>query len=241
MATTTLYPTHDTYVDSANPTTNYDSSANLRMSPSKRAWLKFDLSGIPANSYITSATLHMYMYIFSWDYSDLNYNLQRSANTSWDESTLTWNNAPNADVSPTTTATIYHAGGSTTSEYYLDVKSDINDMIVEGNTAISWRISSADSNANEWGCFSHENDSLIYLTVNYVSGTVDTVTTTGSSTWTCPAGVTTVDVHAWGAGGGGMGGYGSIKTGIFGGDGGGGGAYSKKEGLLCNSLYRLHC
>ena len=40
-----------------------------------------------------------------------------------------------------------------------------------------------------------------------------------SGTWTCPAGVTSIDIECYGGGGGGD---------IFAGAGGGGGAYSKK-------------
>lgn len=50
----------------------------------------------------------------------------------------------------------------------------------------------------------------------------DTITST--QTWTCPAGVTSVDVECWGGGGGGGGAYGSSNSG----GGGGGGAYSEK-------------
>lgn len=50
----------------------------------------------------------------------------------------------------------------------------------------------------------------------------------GNYSWTCPAGVTTIDVECWGAGGGG-GGSGSATGG--GGSGGGSGAYVKKIGI----------
>lgn len=50
-----------------------------------------------------------------------------------------------------------------------------------------------------------------------------TDTYTASDTWTCPAGVTSVDVECWGGGGGG---YAGSDTG-----GAGGGAYSKKTGI----------
>lgn len=55
-----------------------------------------------------------------------------------------------------------------------------------------------------------------------IFGTTETFTS--STTWTCPAGVTSVDAEVWGAGGGG-GGDGSVNVG---GSGGGGGAYSKE-------------
>lgn len=55
-----------------------------------------------------------------------------------------------------------------------------------------------------------------------------TYTADGTYTWTCPEGVTSVQVECWGAGGGG--GRGGIYAGQ-GGDGGGGGAYSKKNSV----------
>ena len=54
----------------------------------------------------------------------------------------------------------------------------------------------------------------------------DTYTTAGSNTWTCPAGVTSVQGEAWGAGGSPLS---PSPTGARG--GGGGGAYSLKSGI----------
>ena len=56
--------------------------------------------------------------------------------------------------------------------------------------------------------------------------TTDTYTSTGSNTWTCPAGVTSVQAEVWGAGGSPQS---PSPTGARG--GGGGGAYSLKSGL----------
>ena len=55
------------------------------------------------------------------------------------------------------------------------------------------------------------------------SQTTQTITTTGTGTFTVPAGVTTIIVEVWGAGGSG----GGNSSGSDGGGGGGGGAYSK--------------
>jgi hypothetical protein len=51
---------------------------------------------------------------------------------------------------------------------------------------------------------------------------------TSSSTWTCPAGVTSIQVEAYGAGGGG--GFGGLSN-RYGGGGGGGGGYSKNTSI----------
>jgi hypothetical protein len=68
---------------------------------------------------------------------------------------------------------------------------------------------------------------LMLLTgLNAFGQTVQTITTTG--TWTCPLGVTSVQVECWGAGGGG-----GAATGLTGraGGGGGGGSYVKNTTL----------
>ncbi|MFM7106188.1 MAG: hypothetical protein ACKOW8_11750 [Flavobacteriales bacterium] len=49
---------------------------------------------------------------------------------------------------------------------------------------------------------------LVILNVVLYSQSPSTFSTPGSYTWTCPAGVTTVQVEVWGAGGGGGNGLG---------------------------------
>jgi len=74
------------------------------------------------------------------------------------------------------------------------------------------------------------------LTFLLIFGTTDTYTS--NNTWTCPAGVTSVDVECWGGGGGGGG---SSGIGKYPG-GGGGGAYSKKTGIAVTPTtgYTVH-
>ena len=65
---TTLFATADTYVSSATPNTNYGTAADLQVSLSgtiptavfKRTLLAFDLSELPANAEILTATLRLY-------------------------------------------------------------------------------------------------------------------------------------------------------------------------------------
>ncbi len=70
--------------------------------------------------------------------------------------------------------------------------------------------------------------------------TVPDFTTTGLSTWTAPAGVTSITVYAWGGGGGGGGGKGGLLGGPAGG-GGGSGAYSIYTNLTVvpGSIYNI--
>lgn len=64
--------------------------------------------------------------------------------------------------------------------------------------------------------------------VSFSQGQTTTPFTT-SGTWTCPAGVTSIQVEAYGAGGGG--GYGGTTVNKQGGGGGGGGGYSKNTSI----------
>lgn len=57
------------------------------------------------------------------------------------------------------------------------------------------------------------------------------VSATGSGTWTCPAGVTSIQVECWGAGGGGGGGTAYSSTSYSGSGGGGGGEYAAEPAL----------
>ena len=68
--------------------------------------------------------------------------------------------------------------------------------------------------------------SLIFVTFSQGQTTAPFTT---SGTWTCPAGVTSIQVEAYGAGGGG--GYGGTTTNRQGGGGGGGGGYSKNTSI----------
>jgi len=72
-------------------------------------------------------------------------------------------------------------------------------------------------------------DKRIELAINDYAGDIgdNTETFLASGTWTCPAGVTSIQIECWGAGGGGGGNYTIDAKGA--GGGGGGGAYSKKN------------
>ena len=69
------------------------------------------------------------------------------------------------------------------------------------------------------------NQSLITVNVTIAGATVAVLTFTNSTTWICPAGVTSVQVDCWGGGGGG-GGSGVTASGTAGAGGGGGGAFA---------------
>jgi 2',3'-cyclic-nucleotide 2'-phosphodiesterase/3'-nucleotidase/5'-nucleotidase len=93
-----LAPIADAQVASGNPTTNYGTSTNLYIQSStasfgnERTWLKFDLSGIPAGSTITGATLQMW----NWKSAGatLPVEVRSATDDSWTEAGLNWNTQP---------------------------------------------------------------------------------------------------------------------------------------------------
>jgi len=84
--------------------------------------------------------------------------------------------------------------------------------------------------------FSKKTDSIFILLFFLFIGNISfsqtaTFTTGGTATWTCPAGVTTVDVECYGAGGGG-----ARMTSNGRGGGGGGGAYAATTGIAVSTV-----
>lgn len=102
--TVTLYPIADSYVDSANPNSNYgDSTSLLTKLNSRYAYIMFDLSEIPPDANIISATLKVHL-------SDIggytgSIGAHYCPDDSWTELGITWNNKP--DFAGTATDTIY--------------------------------------------------------------------------------------------------------------------------------------
>jgi hypothetical protein len=100
----TLYPVADSYVDSANPNSNYgDSTRLLTKLNSQYAYIMFDLSGIPSDANIISATLKVSL-------SDIggytgSIGAHHCPDVSWTELGITWNNKP--DFAETATDTVY--------------------------------------------------------------------------------------------------------------------------------------
>lgn len=100
-ATTTVQinPTDDAYVKDTTPDTNYGSDGSLYVgtyykdNANERAYLKFDLSSIPDNAVIISATLHAYTYYGAYS-QDVTISAYSVSNDSWTEDSITWNNRP---------------------------------------------------------------------------------------------------------------------------------------------------
>ena len=99
--TVILTPTDDTYVYSSSSTTNYGndavlSSGNSVSGNTLHLWttfLKFDLSTIPTDQTIISATLHMYQNNGAGFLSS-GTDAAHVADDSWTEGLMTWDNRP---------------------------------------------------------------------------------------------------------------------------------------------------
>jgi hypothetical protein len=115
-----VYPTADSYVDSSNPDTNFGTSTTLNVSANTiqtNSYMKFDLSGIPLDATILSATLEVNLATdIGLIYKDDRISVYYCQDNSWGEQTITWNNRPATASSPTSVWTIpiifytgYHA------------------------------------------------------------------------------------------------------------------------------------
>lgn len=88
--TTTLNPVADAYVSSSVPNANYGSGTVLytNASPTLNSYLQFDVQNLSGS--VTTATLRMYV-----EKTDsIGFDVKEVADTSWGESTITYNNAP---------------------------------------------------------------------------------------------------------------------------------------------------
>ena len=92
---------HDAQVVEGQASTNFGSQNNMYLSSAaggsyknERAWIKFNLEGrIPAGATITSATLRLYCFSAD-DEDDLIAEVYGSEDSSWDESSITWDTQP---------------------------------------------------------------------------------------------------------------------------------------------------
>lgn len=88
----------DSYVNNANPTTNYGTSTDLQWGQPTtnvcRSYIKFDLSSIPPASTIISATLELNRWAWTGGGAGEPYDRVYRVTSSWDEGAITWNVQP---------------------------------------------------------------------------------------------------------------------------------------------------
>jgi len=103
----------------------------------KRALIHFDLSSIPADATIDAATVHLYVGEANcrYDFGNPTYNIHR-IEESWGEMTVTWNNQPGYNSTPTDGIT-----KPTCVDCFdvYDVTSDVQDFF-DGTSNYGWLI-----------------------------------------------------------------------------------------------------
>jgi chitodextrinase len=136
--TITVTPVADTWVQDTTPTTNYGSNAAIGTdgSPVKHILLTFNVSGLLGRP-VVSAKLRLYCV----DPSGLGGEFHRLPNTSWSESSVTWNSAPAAD--PAVLGTL--ASVTTGNWYEVDVTSALS-----GDGPVSFEALSTSTNGADY-------------------------------------------------------------------------------------------
>ena len=130
----TFTPVADTYVESDLPTSNFGSSTQIinDNSPVKNMLLKFTVSGIGPHA-IISAKLRLYCV----NASAFGGEFHRTADTTWGEGSVNWNNAPVAD------ATVLGTLGKVTASNWYEV--DVTSLVTgDGTYSIRARSTSTD-------------------------------------------------------------------------------------------------
>ena len=124
----------DAYILKTSPTQTFGSGSTLLVdvSPPTRTYLKFPVAGIGSKT-VVSAKLQLY----AVDPSGAGGRLHRVSSTSWDESTITWSNAP------AYSGTVIGKIGSVVVNtwYEIDVKSQIS-----GDDTVSFALESPSTN-----------------------------------------------------------------------------------------------
>jgi len=112
MATApTIYVTDDTHINSGDPAVNYETSAIMRTGEvlgtyTQRVLMRFDLSSIPANAIIKTASMKIDTGIL---FGGSSVNISMSFYTitaAWNVATVTWNNQPAINASAYGTTTV---------------------------------------------------------------------------------------------------------------------------------------
>jgi hypothetical protein len=131
----TFIASEDTYIDAGQPDANFGSAASVKVdaSPKLDLLLKFAVAGL-GDRRILGAKLRLY----STDSSNNGGDFRRVSDTSWGQSTVTWNNAPAGDS--VVLGTLDDV--SSKNWYELDVT-----PLVRGDGTVSVRASSPSSNA----------------------------------------------------------------------------------------------
>ena len=140
-------PVADTYTDQASPDSVYGSSTSFSVvggsTSAKQAFLRFDVTGLPAGASVSSAKLRL----FVTNDSTSGGIVHRVMNTSWAES-ITWNTKPAIDGAQLASV------GAVTLNQVVEVVLPVETMT--GNGSYSFAITLPGSNTNTLGYASRQ-------------------------------------------------------------------------------------
>lgn len=156
ILTKTFYPTDDTYISEKQNTTNYGDEPVIKTRDNygfanTTGWgwdalTKFNISTIPENSSILSATLNLYS-------SQINYYNQSHnkisiypITSSWIEETVTWENQPSYQTSSLTSKTLTN---NTNTWIKWNLTDDVTKIVNNTTSSYGWII----TNDQHWGHF----------------------------------------------------------------------------------------
>ncbi len=136
--TFTFTPTDDAYIYQTNGNTNYGSTTTLQVdnSPVKNILLKFNVSGLSGQT-ISSAKLRLY----DVDPSSKGGDFYSVSDNTWQQGTVTWNNAPAANT------TLLASLGSVQVGNWYEVNLT---SLITGNGTYSLRVSSTSSDGADY-------------------------------------------------------------------------------------------
>jgi hypothetical protein len=134
----------DSYVSSTIPNQNAGNleSISIRSGGSGNQWwaaptIKFDLSSLPTETLVLSATLNLFYYAYA-DGNPVGRNLvMYRFLDDWNESTITWSNMPSINPTQTTTAYVPSAPGTWIT---WDVTADVQKFLDRSITNYGWII-----------------------------------------------------------------------------------------------------
>jgi Zn-dependent metalloprotease len=157
-ATSTLslifIPIEDAYIASGSPTINAGSATTLQVdnSPIKHFLLKFNVSGLNGKQ-VVSAKLRLY----NVDPSSKGGDFYAVSDTTWQEETITWNNAPAALTN------LLASLGSVSANNWYEV--DLTSLIT-GDGTYSLRIASTSSDGADYSSKEGTNPSQLVITIH---------------------------------------------------------------------------
>jgi hypothetical protein len=161
-----IYTTDDSYVSGWDPSLNFGSEDRIRVgdggSLEYRTYLRFDLSNVPAGKTISSASLVL---ICNLATIGTPVGAHYLYNDGWDESTITWNNAPVDFNSQATVHVINDVG-----EQSWTITNDVNDAY-NNDKIYSMVLKVEGDYSNNWSYFYSKEDEFPfnwpYLEINY--------------------------------------------------------------------------